>query len=342
MATIKEIAELAGVSRGTVDRVLNNRGAVSPETEKKIREIARAVRYTPNRAGIVLAAQKKNLKLGFIVFGHSNPFFDKVLLGVEEESAELRCYNCRVLTRRVGVSTDEMIAAIDRLVREGVSGLAIAPGNDDSIRHKIDELAGQNIPVVTLNTDIENSRRIAYVGSDYYESGRTAAGLISLVTAPFAMPVHVGIVSGSDKILCHTRRIAGFQERIRECYPGISVSDIIYNHDDDIESYRRTREMLDAHPEINALYFGSAGVHGGCRALCESGRQSSVRVIAHDAVSSTEELIRQGVISATICQQPEKQGSLPLSLLFSYLTTGEKPDSEYYYTNSDIRIRENI
>ena len=58
MATIKEIAELAGVSRGTVDRVLNNRGSVNPRTARKILEIAQALDYKPNNAVIVLAAMK--------------------------------------------------------------------------------------------------------------------------------------------------------------------------------------------------------------------------------------------------------------------------------------------
>lgn len=50
MTTIKEIADLAGVSRGTVDRVLNNRGAVNPKTAEKITEIAQALNYRPNRS----------------------------------------------------------------------------------------------------------------------------------------------------------------------------------------------------------------------------------------------------------------------------------------------------
>ena len=75
MATIKEIAALAGVSRGTVDRVLNDRGAVNPETAEKIRKIAKELDYKPNRAGLVLAAQKKRLKLGVILFSTGNPFF---------------------------------------------------------------------------------------------------------------------------------------------------------------------------------------------------------------------------------------------------------------------------
>ena len=59
MATIKEIAELAGVSRGTVDRVLNNRGMVNPDTARKVKEIANALNYKPNKAGLILSAQKE-------------------------------------------------------------------------------------------------------------------------------------------------------------------------------------------------------------------------------------------------------------------------------------------
>ena len=76
MATMKEIAELSGVSRGTVDRVLNHRGVVNAETEKKVLEIAKLLDYQPNKAGMALAAQKKKLKIGVLLFGAENPFFD--------------------------------------------------------------------------------------------------------------------------------------------------------------------------------------------------------------------------------------------------------------------------
>ena len=87
MATIKEIAALAGVSRGTVDRVLNHRGAVHPKTAEKILEIAQALDYRPNRAGIVLAAQKRKLKLGVVLLGRGNPFYEDVLLTTLMQSA---------------------------------------------------------------------------------------------------------------------------------------------------------------------------------------------------------------------------------------------------------------
>ena len=211
MATIKEIAELAGVSRGTVDRVLNNRGAVNPRTARKILEIAQALDYKPNKAGIVLAAQKKNLKIGVILFDTGNPFFDDVLEGVNRKSQELGGYNCSVLVTRVGFDLTAQLDAMDEMVSQGVSGIVLSPYNDPLISDKINELDGRGIPVITTNTDIENSSRLAYVGCNFYRSGETAAGLMHLIAGN---EVYAGIVTGSSKVLCHTDRIAGFRYRI--------------------------------------------------------------------------------------------------------------------------------
>ena len=68
----------------------------------------------------------------------------------------------------------------------------------------------------------------------------------------------------------------------------------------------------------------------------------NVRIIAFDLVPTTRQMLENGTIAAIICQQPKIQGSKPLSLLFTYLTTGETPEKEYNYTAVDIRIKENI
>lgn len=338
MATIKEIAALAGVSRGTVDRVLNHRGDVNPQTEEKIMKIVRALDYKPNKAGIVLAAQKKNLKLGVVLLGTGNPFFDDVLAGVHEKAAELAGYNCSVLIKQTEYSLKQQLDAIDALLSEGVNGLAISPYNDSAVREKIDSLCEQGVPVVTLNTDIENSSRLAYVGSNFYRSGEAAGGLMRLMTRG---EVRVGIVSGSRDILCHTERIAGFSH-ITGTYPNIRIVDTVNNNDDDQISFELTRKLLAAHPEINAFYFTAGGVYGGCRAIESSAHKNDTTVITNDLVPTTREYMQKGLIAATICQQPFQQGTLPLAILFAYLTTGEMPVSENIYVDVDIRIRENL
>lgn len=339
MATIKEIAALAGVSRGTVDRVLNNRGSVSPATAAKINEIAKALDYKPNKAGLVLAAQKKKLKLGVILFSTDNPFFADVLKGVNEKAEDLAGYNCTVLVKQIPINVEAQLNAIDELVHEEVNGLALAPYNDDLIRVRINALYEQGIPVVTLNTDIENSRRLAYVGSNYSKSGATAAGLLKHMTHD---TVHIGIITGSSDILCHTERIAGFTDTLKPEQNRMHIVAVIETQDDEIESYEQTSRLLKAHPEINALFFAAGGVYGGCRAVTSLHLAGKLCVIAFDKADTTAEFLRTGVLSAVICQQPRIQGKKPLELLFAYLSSGELPEKEYNYTAVDIRILENI
>ncbi len=338
MATIKEIAALAGVSRGTVDRVLNHRGSVNPATAERIEKIARELDYKPNVAGLVLAAQKKKLKLGVILFSPENPFYLHVFEGASSKAEELAGYNCTVIVKQIASSVEAQLSAIEELVAEEINGIALAPYNDSRIRDKINLLSEQGIPVVTLNTDIENTRRIAYVGSHYTKSGSTAAGLLRLMTHG---EVHVGIITGSSNILCHTERIAGFTESLKPFSDTIHIAEIVEVHDDEFESYEKTTVLLKRHPEINALYFVAGGVYGGCRSVKALGLQNQMRIVAYDMVPTTKELLRQGIISAVICQQPKLQGSKPLALLFTYLTTGELPDREQHYVAVDIRIREN-
>lgn len=339
MATIKEIAELAGVSRGTVDRVLNNRGSVNVKTAEKILEIAKAVDYKPNRAGLALAAQKRRLKLGVILFGNSNPFFDEVMKGVRYQEEKLASYNCSIVVKQISYDADEQLSAIDELLTQEVHGIVLAPYNSPKIVQKINMLSDMGIPIVTTNTDVSNSKRIAYVGSNDFLSGETAGGLMGLMTTG---EIHTGIILGSKQILSHTDRAYGFQSCIQKKYPRIHVAALLENQDDEVESFHVTQKLLQTHPELNALYFAAGGVYGGCKAVLAENRSDSLTIITHDKVDTTRNFVKEGIISATICQQPFIQGSKSLDILFNYLTAGELPEKELNYVTVDIRIAENI
>ena len=337
MTTLKEIADLAGVSRGTVDRVLNHRGSVNPKTAEKVMNIVQALNYQPNRAGTALAAQKKKYKIGVIVFGKNNPFFDEVMRGVLDKSDELKNYGITTIIRRVDFDVHAQLDAIDELVAEGMSGLVLAPYNDKAICERIDKLEEDGIPVVTVNTDIDGSHRMAYVGSDYFHGGCIAAGLFALSSSS---DLALGIITGSDSVLCHTERIRGLKQTLETTYPHIHIIGTVENHDDEIESYTVTKQLLAEHPETAALFFTAAGIYGGCKAVDESGLHP--RIITFDEVPTTLELIKKGTVLATISQQPYKQGYRSLDILFEYLTSGILPENELQYAEHSIIIRENL
>lgn len=338
MATIKEIAELAGVSRGTVDRVINNRGSVNKETAEKIRAIIKELRYKPNPAGIALAAQKKKYLIGVILFSKKNPFFDDVMCGFSDKAEELALYGCEITVKRVAYHPDAQLSAIRACIKEGIRGLIITPYNDENIREELNQLVRGGIPVITVNSDAEGVKRLAYVGSDYYHSGQAAAALMKLVTSG---PVRLGIINGDNNILCHTQRLSGFIDsltddtRFRVICQGESF-------DDDKTGYELVTRMLSGHPDINAFYFTAAGVYGGCRAIAEFSRNKELKVITFDDVPTTIEMMQKNIITATICQEPYWQGSKSLELMFSYLSEDNIKVEDCYYAKLSVKIKEII
>lgn len=339
MTTVKEIAELAGVSRGTVDRVLNHRGSVNEETRQRVLKIAESLHYKPNKAALTLASQKKKILIGVILLGEKsdNPFFEDVACGVDYQSKKLKDYGCSIFTVRTGYDVDEQIGAIDGLLARGIKGLVLTPVDDERLSDKISELKQLGIPTITTNTDLSASGRLCYVGSDYYVGGRTAGGLMGLVTMGSGI---VGIISGYKKNQAHQNRVKGFTDVLHEHYPKLHIVAMKENNDNDVESYIVTKTMLEEHPETTALYFAAAGVAGGMQAVRELQR-SDLHIITFDEVESTKALVKSGAISATISQQPFQQGSKPVKMLFDYLATGVTPP-EFLYTENSIKIRENI
>lgn len=336
MTTIKQIAELAGVSRGTVDRVLNHRGGVSSETEEKIKKIMKEMDYHRNPAGIALAAQKKKCLIGVVLFSKKNPFFDDVMHGFQEKAKELSLYGCHLIVKRVAYNPDAQLSAIQSCLREEIQGLIITPYNDLSIAAELNRISSIGIPVMTVNSDIEGTKRISYIGSHYYESGTAAGALMKLVTSG---PVRLGIIHGDRKILCHADRFAGFMTEIskEERFQVVAQCE---NFDDDQTSYELVHKMLRATPSINAFYFTAAGVYGGCRAIAECSSPGEKRIITYDDVPSTVEMLQRGIITATICQEPYWQGSKSLALMFSYLNHTLSEIEDCYYDNLTIKIKE--
>ena len=90
--TLQQIAEAAGVSRGTVDRALNNRGRIRPEVEERIKRIAREMGYQPSRAGRALAMAKRKIRIGVILQYMETPFMQQVLNGVLEAKEEVESF----------------------------------------------------------------------------------------------------------------------------------------------------------------------------------------------------------------------------------------------------------
>jgi len=338
--TSKQIAEMVHVSRGTVDRVLNNRGGVKKETERKVREIAENLGYVPNRAGKALSSSKRPILLGLILNCEGNPFYEEILSGIESAKNAYPDFSVEFKIKKLrGYHAKDQIDAIGELQNLGVTALIITPMNDESVAKKINEVVEDGISVVTLNTDIEHTSRLLHVGCNYIASGRTAAGLIGLLTGGSAS---VAIVTGSMSMLGHRQRVQGFLDDMKHDYPNMSCAGVVENYDDDDNSYKVVKNLMNVSPEITAVYFAAAGVNGGIQAIEECREGNMPIIITCDDVEQTKQLVKKGKIEATICQQPHRQGFEVVHLILEYLISGKKPENDVIYMENQIKIAQNI
>lgn len=338
--TIRQIAAVAGVSRGTVDRVLHGRPGVNPEIAMHVRHIADDLGFEPNLAGKILAARKQPIKIGCFLPSIGNVFFEDVVAGFRDAEAAYSDFGLSVEVKEVkGFEPGEHIAAIQRLVENGCAALCVSTVDIPEIRACINGLVESGVPVVAVNTDLTKTKRLCYVGCNYLQGGSTAAGLLAL-TAPEKLELL--IVTGSLNIRGHNQRIQGFSRTLRKKGVSYHLVDIFESLDNDEHAYEMTLRALRAHPEINCIYITAAGVAGVCRAVTELGLQRKLRVLCHDDIAATRQLVRDGVIDFTIGQEPHEQGYRAIQLLFDHFMSDKHTRPADYITNTVIVIKENL
>ena len=341
MVTIKMIAEKAGVSRGTVDRVLNNRSGVNAETFQKVKEIAEELGYEPNLAGQMLAARKKKIKIGYIVCDTTvDLFFKSVYSAAIRKAEDLEQFGVTVQFYLIRELEDSSIRTVlESVDLDALDGIAVVPLKLPSMTEFIKTVNEKQIPLVFFNLDSENGEKLSYVGCDYYESGRVAAGLIALVS-PRKGKVAVASIFDEESPSFHNRYI-GFLNELDKNYPDLKIvnreKEIIFQKDD----YSSIQKVMQEHSDIDSIYVVNPGNYRICEEISKLDTEKRIKIITNDIVKEQKRLMDEGIIVATIGQQPEKQGALPLQLLYDYIGLGIIPQ-KYYYTEHTIYIKQNI
>lgn len=340
--TTQELADLVGVSRGTVDRVLNNRGRVSPHMKQRIEEAARQHGYVPAAMGRALARAKNPVKIGALIHLARLPFAKEILAGLHSAKEDLAQLGGVVLIETVdSLDAEAHSEALERLLEQEVQGLAVTPIEDEAFKSRLARAhEEQGVEIVTLNTDSGGIPRSCFVGLDNFRSGQTAAGLIHMMLGKTGGPVL--IVSGTLANKTNSQRVDGFLQVLEEKHPEVQVPGIQFSQDDEETAHRVVAEALAATPRLAAIYMVSGGQAGACRALEEAGRSGEVHLVVHDTIPETIEYIKKGVIDVIIDQNAFQQGSLPPRILFDSLFAGKKPAGDHHYTEISIKTLYNL
>ena len=168
--TIQMVADMAGVSRGTVDRVLNNRSHVRPAVYQRVIAALKETGYLSPRDSYQRTLFEKNyppLKLGVLLPNWSGHFKWEIENGIEAAREELSEFHVTIVTEECSTDIpDDTLLHLEHLLKQDVQGLAVCAVNDPLVCRKISLLQKEGIPVITFNSDLRESGRLCSVGQD--------------------------------------------------------------------------------------------------------------------------------------------------------------------------------
>jgi LacI family transcriptional regulator len=312
------IAELADVSIGTVDRALHGRPGINESTRQRILRIAEQISYTPNLAARALSVSKATARIGVCMPREIHFFYDQLWTGVLDEARSVAPLGIQFVNRPVHGLGEADTDAFKDLVESGVNGIILTAGNPKGLKPLIDDAEEKGIRVVCVSTDAPESRRSSIVCVEPLLNGRLAGELMGKFVPPGSqVAVVAGMLSAED----HRQKTTGFSEAFPLNCPGGEIASVIEGHEDEDESFQKTFDLLGRIPTLAGLYVNTVNCLPVCRALGARGLAGKTKLITTDLFAEMSPYFEKGTITASIYQQPHRQGQLAVRLMADNLSS---------------------
>lgn len=342
--TIKDIASLAKVSIGTVDRVLHNRGEVNPETRNRVMTIVKELGYTPNLIAKSLA-MKKNFSIAVLIpaAGESNPYWKKPVAGFMLASHELNDFSTKITLYHYDLGDESsFIREFGKILTLNPDGIILAPHFHDAAVSLVRKCKAQDIPCIFIDNNLEDEPCLAYFGQDAFQSGKVAAKLMNYGLKKNSKVLILNLAP--NKAITHhmQRRESGFVDYFRTEVPGNTIRTVSVAIDMSLETEPSStlRHVLAEHPDTDGIFVTNSRIHKIAGHLGSIGK-ASVKLIGYDLVDENLTYLEKGLIDVLICQKPEDQGYRSAMAMFYFLLNGRTAE-KVNYTPIDIIIRENF
>jgi LacI family transcriptional regulator len=291
---LDEIARIAGVSKATVDRVLNGRAGVQEHTRVHVLKIAGELSGATPQATL----SKSMIRLDFVLPGGSNAFIADLAVQLERQAGVRGDVDLHI-HRIAGIEPEEIAAKLESL-RDFSRGVGLIGLDSPAVRESVRRLIANDIAVLTLVSDISHVGRVSYVGIDNRAAGRLAGYLIGRFL-PGASG-KVALIAGALAYRGHEEREMGFRHILQERFPRMEVIAAREIREDPERAYEEVRSLLKDYPDLLAIYCIGAGHQGIARALSEASREKDVVFIGHDLTEDTRGFLLEGVMDAVIDQ----------------------------------------
>lgn len=300
--TAKDLAEAAGVSLATVDRVLNDRPNVSPKAARLVNEAIERIGFVRNPAAVSLA-RSKVYRFLFLLPDSGDLYLMELLRHVRELKGVLRGDLTDIACRQIATDDAHGLAKLlGTLDEEKVDGVAVMAPESPQVRDAMARLLERNIKVVQFLSGQEKLPEADFVGIDNFAAGATAGKLMGKLAG--RAPGKVMVIAETMQSLDSIQRRQGFDHVINGAFPHLTCLPSIETHADGPRTQQVIARVLAGNRDVTGIYVLSAEARVPILAAAGNVELGGIAVVVHERTPFTEQALRDDLIDAVIAQDP--------------------------------------
>lgn len=297
------LAQAAGVSVATVDRLLNGREPVREDTRARIVEAALRIGHPAARRLAPGSGSRPVVRFGVLLHKQGQEFYKAFAEALHLAVAQAQGVQGQLLLE---FSASQSPSEMARQLR-GMAGrcdvLAATAVNHPEVTAAVEDLRAEGLAVFSLLSDFAQGARAGYVGLNNLKVGRSAGWLLALAAkGPGVMAIFVG----GHRWHGHELRETGFRSYLRECAPQLQVLDPLVNLETRQLTYDATLALLRKQQDLRGIYVAGGGMEGAIAALRAAGRGGDVPLVVSAMTPESRAGLAEGLVTTVIDTPLEK------------------------------------
>ncbi|NDV67133.1 LacI family DNA-binding transcriptional regulator [Bacteroides sp. 224] len=339
---IKDIARLADVSVGTVDRVIHGRSGVSEASKKKVEEILKQLDYHPNMYASALASNKKYNFACLLPLHIEGEYWTAIEQGIKEALVDYSDFHISAqITYYDPYDYHSFVTESNHILEGEPDGVLMAPTAPKYTKIFAASLTERSIPYIYIDSNIKDAPPLAFFGQYSHQSGYFAARMLTMLAGDkdeivIFRKINDGIVGSNQQ----ENREIGFKEFMQKHNPSCKIMELNLPAKQPDEDYKLLDEFFRAHPTVcNGITFNSK-VYTIGEYLLDRNIQH-FNLIGYDLLDRNVNCLKKGSVSFLIAQQPEVQGFNGIKALCDQLIFKKEVET-INYMPIDLLTKENI
>lgn len=312
---IKDIAQMAGVSKGTVDRVLHNRGRVSAEALRKVMKVLEEIDYTPNLLARTLSSNKTYRIAALLPDPTHDQYWNQSTLGIQAARKEWAYYNFDIDVYTFDQYNKESFKSVaQEALASDPDGILTAPIFYNEALAFFDHVRQRKIPYVLFNTNIPEVQPLCFIGQDAYRSGAVGAELMYLGQTGSGKIAVLHLDEDFHNSVHLLEKERGFRAYFQNRNTlHFDIQEFSFRPDEPDLQARLSAVIQD--DSLRGIFVSTSKGTSVVAAILQQIGKNNVRFIGYDLLEDNLKYLRDGTIDFLINQNPKRQTFLGVSYL---------------------------